>query len=253
MEFAAIFFCLGVMLLIIGVIVALSPKKTPTNAATFQPPAPRPVAQVIKPVAPVPPVAQAAPPVPSAAAKTPDLNWVKVGDRISVPHPAAGTLTVFVSAKATYQELWQTQRGPQAPWVPTGNNFTGFWLETNRFLLAWQNRCYILDEGVPISDADIQRDLAPYAKQFAQSNQTAEVLFAYPPASWKMDDIGKFRISALEGSGLNASLGGVGRFIHASGSDNRALVVEDYEGGSGQDMAWNGYLIELSEIKPVAA
>ena len=243
------------MLLIIGVIVVLSPKKKPTNAATFQPPTPRPVRQRQSsnrstPVQPMVPIAPAAP---AAAAKTPDLNWIKVGDRISVPHPVAGTLTVFVSARATYQELWQTQRGPQAPWVPTGNNFTGFWLETNRFLLAWQNRCYILDEGVPISDADIQRDLAPYAKQFAQSNQTAEVLFAYPPASWKMDDIGKFRIAALEGSGLNANLGGVGRFIHASGSDNRALVVEDYEGGSGQDMAWNGYLIDISEIKSVAA
>jgi len=72
MEFASIFFCLGVMLLIIGVIVVLSPKKTPTNAATFQPPAPRPVAPVIKPVVPVQSVAQAAPAAPAAAAKTPD-------------------------------------------------------------------------------------------------------------------------------------------------------------------------------------
>jgi len=250
MEFAAVFFCLGVMLLVIGVIAVISPKKTPTSAATFQPPDFQQPAAPVQPARPAQPVAQAAP---AAAAKTPDLNWIKVGDRISLPHPVAGTLTVFVSAKATYQELWQTQRGPQAPWVPTGSIFTGYWLETNRFLLSWQNRCYILDEGVPISDADIQRDLAPYARQFAQSNQTAEVLFAYPPASWKMDDIGKFRIATLEGSGLNARLGGVGRFIHASGSDKRALVVEDYEGGSGQDMAWNGYLIDLSEIKPVAS
>jgi hypothetical protein len=115
----------------------------------------------------------------------------------------------------------------------------------------WQNRCYLLDEGVPLSDAEIQRDLAPYAKQFAQSDQTAEVFFAYPPASWKMDDIGKFRVASVEGSGLNAQPGGVGRFIHASGSDKRGLVVEDYEGSGGQDMAWNGFLMDPENIKPV--
>ena len=90
MEFTAIFFCLGVMLLLIGVIVVVSPKKKPTNAATFQPPTFQRPARlpVVQPVIPVQcPSPKAAPAAPAAAAKTPDLNWIKVGDRISVSTP----------------------------------------------------------------------------------------------------------------------------------------------------------------------
>ena len=176
------------------------------------------------------------------------LNWIQTGSRIRVVHPTQGELTVYVSGKVTYQELWQQVRGPQSPWVPTGNTFLGFWLETNRYLLNWQNRFYLLDDREPLSDADIQRNFLPHARKFGQSDQTADVYFEYPPAMWHMDDIGKFRIASVDGQTPPLQIGSVGRFIHASGDSARALAVEDYEGG-GQDVAWIGYTIAEKDIQ----
>jgi hypothetical protein len=118
------------------------------------------------------------------------------------------------------------------------------------FLLHWQNRIYLLDEAVDLSDADIQTYFAPFARKFAQSDQTAVVHFSYPPAMWKIDDIGKFRVDETEGEGLRFQPGATGRFIHSSGDSGRALVVEDYEGGGGgQDTAWIGYQVQEEGIK----
>jgi len=200
------------------------------------------------------PPAPSSPPTPQTEVKSTvntssPFNRIQVGDRIAIPHPQMGPLTLFVTGKVVFQELWQTSRSSGAPWVPTGNAFTAYFLETNRVLLNWQTRYYLLDEAVPLSDAEIQRDFAPYAKQFAQSNQTADVYFAYPPASWHIDDIGKFRVQSVEGSGSRQSQGGIGRFVHASGDSDRALVLEDYEGGGGQDMVWIGYKIDETDIQ----
>ncbi len=178
------------------------------------------------------------------------LNGIRVGQRIKVPHPVKGELTVHVLGRILYNELWQQSRSAQSPWVPTGNQFAGFWLDGEMLLLNWLNRFYLLDTNDPLSDADIARDFAPHAKKFAQSDQTATVYFAYPPASWKIDDIGKFQIASVEGATLHARSGGIGRFIHASGDGNRALVVEDYEGGGGDDSAWIGYLLKEEDIQP---
>lgn len=177
------------------------------------------------------------------------FDWIKVGQRIYVNHPVQGERMAHVLGKIVFAELWQQTRGPQSPWVPTGSAFAGFWLEGNLLLLNWQNRSYLLDEAVLLSDADIARQFAPYAKQFAQSDQTADVTFAYPPASWHIDDIGKFRVEQIEGQSLRYQRGGIGRFIHCSGADNRGLVVEDFEGGGGQDTAWVGWRIEAEEVK----
>lgn len=176
-------------------------------------------------------------------------NWIRVGQRVRVPHPVKGELTVHVLGRIVYTELWQQGRGAQIPWVPTGNQFAGFWLDQEILLLNWQTRCYVLDEHMEVSETDIQRDFAPHAKKFAQSNQTANVIFAYPPASWRIDDIGKFRVGAVEGAALNVRLGAVGRFIHASGDSRRALVLDDFESG-GQDMVWTGYQINEEDLKP---
>lgn len=183
----------------------------------------------------------------------PSLSHIQLGQRIRVRHPVQGDLTVYVMGQVIFDELWQTSRGPQSPWVPTGNAFSGFWLETNLFLLNWQNRYYLLDEMNPISDPEIQRDFLPHARKFAQSDQTADVYFSYPPTMWHIDDIGKFRIRSTDGEGLRMSAGAVGRFIHASGSAQeanirRSLVLEDYEGG-GQDTVWIGYLINDNDIQ----
>jgi hypothetical protein len=180
------------------------------------------------------------------------LSNIQIGQRIKVRHPRQGELSLYVMGRLLYQELWQTARGPQSPWVPTGSSFAGFWLENNLLLLNWQNRFYLLDESIPTSDAEVGRDFAPHARKFAQSDQTAEVLFAYPPGMWRMVDIGKFRIERVEGEGLRQRPGAVGRFIHAHGSAaeaglERALLVEDYEGG-GQDMVWVGVTLQEDDI-----
>jgi hypothetical protein len=182
------------------------------------------------------------------------LNWIKVGDRIRVKHPTQGEFTLYVLGRIVYDELWQQARGAQNPWVPTGSAFCGYYLETNRFLLNWQNRFYLLEEFVSLTNDDIQRDFTPHARKFAQSDQKETVYFAYPPASWKIDDIGKFRIQGVEGTGIpggnsEKARGAVGRFIHSSGSESRALVVEDYENAGGQDCAWIGYQISEEDIK----
>jgi hypothetical protein len=178
------------------------------------------------------------------------LTGISVGQRIKVPHPVKGELTVHVLGRILYDELWQQSRGPQNPWVTTGNRFAGFWLDGEMLLLNWLNRFYLLDTNDPLSDTDIARDFMPHAKKFAQSDQTAAVYFAYPPASWKIDDIGKFQIQSVEGATLHARAGAIGRFIHASGDGGRALVLEDYEGGGGDDCAWIGYMLKEEDIKP---
>lgn len=178
------------------------------------------------------------------------FEWIQVGQRITTNHPVRGEIMAHVMGRVDYAELWQTRQSPQVPWTPTGNIFLGFWLEGNMFLLNWQTRVYLLEEMVELSDADIQRDFAPHARKFAQSDQTGDVYFAYPPAMWHIDDIGKFRVEGTEGEGVPFTRGIVGRFIHASGDGQRALVVEDYEGGGGQDVARIGYQIADETVKP---
>ena len=176
------------------------------------------------------------------------FEWIKTGERIHVRHPVKGETMAHVLGRVLFAELMQRGRGPQVPWLPTGNIFAGFWLEGGMLLLNWQNRVFILDERIELSDTEITRDFLPHARKFAQSNQTADVYFAYPPAMWHVDDIGKFRVDAIEGSTVDYQLQGMGRFIHASGDSQRALVVEDFEGGSGQDTVWIGYKIEENDV-----
>ena len=175
----------------------------------------------------------------------------RLGQTIVVNHPQRGSITGNILGSIHYTELWQTQQGASAPWVPTGNEFAAHWLG-NFMIYQWQDRLYLLDEYEPLTDQDIQQSFMPYAKQFAQSNQTAKVVFAWPPASWTIADIGKFRVARAEGSGLRLNQGAEGRFIHATGSDNRALVVEDYQGGAGgMDTAWTGWQITWQDISRI--
>lgn len=184
----------------------------------------------------------------AATSQSMKLDWMEIGQRIATQHPIHGLTLAHVIGRVHYIELWQHSRGAQVPWTPTGNTFLGFLLEGGTYLLNWQNRFYLLEGRDELSDADIQRYFQPYARQFAQSDQTADVYFSYPPAMWHIDDIGKFRIGATEGEASLFRPGSVGRFIHASGDGGRALVVEDYESG-GQDTAWNGYLLKEEDIQ----
>ena len=175
----------------------------------------------------------------------------RLGQTIVVNHPQRGPITGNILGSIRYTELWQTQQGASAPWVPTGNEFAAHWLG-NFMIYQWQDRLYLLDEYEPLTDQDVQQSFMPYAKQFAQSNQTAKVVFAWPPASWTILDIGKFSVARAEGSGLRLNQGATGRLIHATGADNRALVVEDYQsGGGGQDTAWTGWQITWQDISRI--
>jgi hypothetical protein len=174
-----------------------------------------------------------------------------LGQNITLNHPQRGGVTGKILGSIRYTELWQRVNSPSEPWVPTGNEFAAHWLG-NFMVYEWQDRVYVLDEYEPLTDQDIQANFLPYAKQFAQSNQTAKVTFAFPPASWTIVDIGKFVVARADGDGLRLKAGAQGRFIHASGADNRGLVVEDYQsGGGGQDTAWTGWQITWDDVQNI--
>lgn len=178
------------------------------------------------------------------------LGGLEVGASVRIVHPVGGAQDYRVRGRLLYTELWQASRGPNVPWTPTGNYFAGFALEPAAFLLNWQDRFYILEERRSLTDMDINRDFVPYARQFAQSNQTAKVEFQYAGGRWQMADIGRFAIEFEDGEGCHLHKGAIGRFIHAAGG-NQALVVDDFQSGGsgGQDTLWKGYLIQETDIK----
>lgn len=176
-------------------------------------------------------------------------RWITVGNRVRITHPTRGELTLHVLGRVRFNELWQQRRGAEVPWVPTGHDYFGYWCEQDILLLNWQTRYYVLDERDMISDVDIQRHFAERAREFGQSDQKADVYVAYPPTSWHLDDIGRFRVAEITGQAPRFVQGAEGRFIHGSSSDRRALVVEDYIGGGGQDSAWIGVVIDAIDVK----
>ena len=135
----------------------------------------------------------------------------RLGQTITFNHPQSGGVTGKILGSIEYTELWQRVTQPSEPWVPTGNSFRAHWLGS-QLLYEWQSRLYVLDEYQPLSDTDIQQSFMPYAKRYAQSNQSAQVTFAWPPASWTIADIGKFRVARAEGEGLRLNVGAEGRF-----------------------------------------
>lgn len=188
---------------------------------------------------------------PMAPGKQGDFQRARIGQTITVNHPQRGAITGKILGTIRYTELWQRVKSPSEPWVPTGNQFTAHWLG-NFMLYEWKENFWLLDQYDPLTDKDIATNFMPYAKRFGESNETADVFFAYPPASWKMTDIGKFSVQSAEGTGLRLGRGAVGRFIHASGDGGRALVVEDYQSGQGgQDTAWIGYQIGWDDIQKI--
>jgi hypothetical protein len=176
------------------------------------------------------------------------------GQRLTYKHPQRGSLSASILGTIHYAELWQRRKAAGEPWIPTGNIFTAHWLG-DTLLYHWKDRLYLLDSYDLITDVEISQQILPAAKQFGQSDETAEVSFAYPPASWIVTDIGKFQVDGVEGSGLRLQAGAVGRFLHArggTGNEGQALVVEDYqEGGGGQDTAWRGWSISWDDLESV--
>jgi hypothetical protein len=174
---------------------------------------------------------------------------VEIGATMRVKHPRLEKLDLRVRSRVYYGELWQERTAPDVPWSLTGNYYVGLNMEGGLFLLNWQGRYYLLDSHKPLTDADINRDFAMHARKFAASNQTAKVEFRHGSNSWRIEDIGKFRIELADGDGLQISPGAIGRFIHAT-HENLALVVEDYQsGGNGRDTLWQGYTIAEQDIE----
>jgi len=176
-------------------------------------------------------------------------QWITVDNRVKISHPTRGELTLYVLGKVRFIELWQQRRGVDMPWVSTGHDYFGYWCEQDILLLNWQTRYYILDERDMISDVDIQRYFADRAREFGQSDQKADVYVAYPPTTWHLDDIGRFKVAEITGQAPRFTQGAEGRFIHGSSSDGRALAVEDYVAGGGQDSAWIGVVIDPNVVK----
>jgi len=176
------------------------------------------------------------------------LGALEIGQAVRVVRPQ-GERTYRVRGRLLYTELWQASAGPSVPWTPTGNYYAGFALDPAAYLLNWQDRFYILEERRALTDMDINREFVPYARQFAQSNQTARVEFSYAGGRWLMVDIGRFAIEFEDGEGLHLHKGAIGRFIHAA-SGNAALVVDDFQSGGsgGQDTLWKGFSIKETDI-----
>jgi len=176
---------------------------------------------------------------------------VKLDQAISIRHPSR-QMEAHVTGRLLYGELWQASRGAEVPWTPTGNYYAGLLLDDGGYLLNWQDRFYILDPPQPLTDMEINRDFAPPAREFARSDQTADVEFQFLGNRWKMLDIGRFVVVYVEGERARFRQKALGRFIHASGApaeSRRALIVEDYQGGGGgQDTLWLGYQISPDAI-----
>ena len=124
----------------------------------------------------------------------------RLGQNITVNHPQRGEITGKIVGTIRYVELLQRVNSPSEPWVPTGNQYAAHWLG-NFLLYEWQDRLYLLDEYEALTDQDVQQHFLPHAKRFAQSDQTAQVSFAWPPASWTIVDIGKFEVAEAQGDG----------------------------------------------------
>jgi hypothetical protein len=178
------------------------------------------------------------------------LGGLEIGKSVTVLHPQKGSMAYMIRGRLLYTELWQASQGPNVPWTPTGNYYAGFALEPTAYLLSWQDRYYLLETNRTLTDMDINRDFVPYARQFAQSNQTARVEFSFEGKRWSMVDIGRFAIEFEDGEGLHLHKGAIGRFIHA-GSGDMVLVVEDFQSGGsgGQDTLWQGFQVKETDIK----
>lgn len=251
----AIVFCFGFFMFLAGVIGLLNQQRQSSGGAA----GPYRAQQRVTRYTPPPRAARVLPAVdtsstgaqPMASGIRGDFQRARLGQNITVNHPQRGPITGKIVGTIRYTELWQRVKSPSEPWVPTGNQFTAHWLG-NFMIYEWKEALWLLDEYDALTDKDIATHFAPYAKRFGESNETADVYFAFPPASWKMTDIGKFSVQSAEGTGLRLNVGATGRFIHASGDGGRALVVEDYQSGSGgQDTAWIGYSITWDDVKKI--
>lgn len=251
--------CVGVLFLFIGVIISTQStggpvrddngKLTEDYSRWGKTPS-GPVARRQQRPTPIAPTRRTPPVVRPRSGDTMQAKFfnARLGQTLTYEHPQRGTVTGKILGTIRYTELWQRVNSPSEPWIATGNTYAAHWLG-NFMLYEWQQRFYTLDEYQPLTDQEINQSFLPYAKRFAQSDQTAQVSFAWPPASWTMVDIGRFEVARAEGDGLRLNQGAIGRFIHARGADQRALVVEDYQQGQGgQDTAWIGYELEWKAL-----
>ena len=72
-----------------------------------------------------------------------------------------------------------------------------------------------------LTDAEIKTHFLPSAQAFGRSDETADISFAYPPASWRVTDIGKFRVESAEGGPAVADRRRRATSTHARGAPQR--------------------------------
>jgi hypothetical protein len=242
----------GFLMILAGVFVLQAGRAAGRSSGAMARPAAGPMA---RPEVPRPPVAGGAPmPTQVPSGKAGEFASARLGQTITYNHPKRGGLTGKILGTARYAELWQRRKAPNEPWVETGNTFTAHWLG-DTLLYEWKGSLFLLDSYDMLTDAEVKTQFLPHAQAFGRSDETADISFAYPPASWRITDIGKFRVASAEGQGLRLQAGAVGRFIHArgnTGNEGQALVVEDYqEGGGGQDTAWIGWSISWDDVQNI--
>lgn len=243
---------IGVLMILAGVFVLRAGQAAEGAPGVVPGAAPRPAFQP-QPARPEAP-GGAAMQVRTPTGKAGEFASARLGQTITYNHPKRGGLTGKILGTVRYAELWQRRKSPGEPWVETGNTFTAHWLG-DTLLYEWKNNLFLLDSYDMLTDAEVKTHFLPHAQAFGQSDETADISFAYPPASWRITDIGKFRVMSAEGQGLRLLAGAVGRFIHArgnTGNEGQALVVEDYqEGGGGQDTAWIGWSITWEDVQTI--
>ncbi|MCS6995210.1 MAG: zinc ribbon domain-containing protein [Anaerolineales bacterium] len=164
---------------------------------------------------------------------------------------AQGERDFRVQGRALLAELWQATRGPNVPWTFTGNLYAGFALSgvQTAYLLNWQNRFYLFEQGKTVNDLYVQQHFLPHARAFGQSDQMGRVEFPYEGRRWQLTDIGRSQVIFTEGQGLHVQRGAEARFLYAESGELR-LMVEDYRaGGAAQDRVWMGYQVEESDIE----
>lgn len=178
------------------------------------------------------------------------LAGLQVGAGVRVRRPNSEQ-DFRAQGRALIAELWQASRGPNIPWTFTGNLFAGLALDgaARAYLLNWQNRFYLFEQGKKVNDQHIQQYFLPYARAFGQSNQMGRVEFDYEGRRWRITDIGRSQVIFTEGEGLHIQRGAEARFIFAESGSMR-LLVEDYRsGGAAQDMVWTGFSLEEQDIQ----
>jgi hypothetical protein len=167
--------------------------------------------------------------------------------------------TLQVVAAITLAEL-QKFAGRKAGWQPSGREFKLIQLVGDRLIARMpvgegeQERWFMMQQGpargLTRFMAGTEGEPGP-ARQFAASDQLADVRFTWADNDWEMTDIGTFDFQ-VSGDGF---LSGSGRCRHTMAKEvggKRWFLFFDLMRGSGSDSLWIGPQLDLEvEIEDI--